>query len=141
MAKVLKGCGVLKVDDVTIELDDATNIISVKDGVESMPIATDAILGGVIPDGTVITVGETGAITVPVATDTSLGVVSVDGDIITVSETGAITVADASTTDKGVVLQAENQEISTATTVELLLADFNALLLKLKTAGIMDADA
>lgn len=35
---------------------------------------------------------------------------------------------------------AENQAISTATTVELLLADFNALLLKLKTAGLMTAD-
>ena len=113
MSKVLNGCGVLKVDDVTIALDDATNIISVKDGVESMPIATDAILGGVIPDGT----------------------------IITVSETGAITVADASTTVKGVTIQAENQVDSTAIDIAGVVADLNALLLKLKTAGIMDADA
>ena len=112
MAKVLKGCGVLKVDDVTIALDDATNIISVKDGVESMPIATNAILGGVIPDGTIITVSETGAITVPSATSSV----------------------------KGVVKQSANQADSVATTVELLVTDFNALLAKLKTAGIMVAD-
>lgn len=35
---------------------------------------------------------------------------------------------------------AANQAISTATTVELLLADFNALLLNLKTTGLMVAD-
>ena len=110
--KVLKGCGVLNVDNETILLDDATNVISVADGVVSLPIATTSILGGVMPDGTVITVSETGAITVPDATDTI----------------------------KGVVKQATNQADSTATTVELLLADFNALLLKLKTAGIMVAD-
>ena len=82
--KTLKGCGVLKVDDVTIELNDTTNVISVKDGVVALPEATPSVLGG--------------------------------------------------------VLQATNQADSTATTVELLLADFNALLLKLKTAGIMEVD-
>ena len=82
--KTLKGCGVLKVDDVTIELNDTTNVISVKDGVVALPEATKSVLGG--------------------------------------------------------VLKATNQADSTATTVELLLADFNALLLKLKTAGIMEAD-
>jgi len=85
MAKVLKGCGVLKVDETTIELDDATNIISVKDGVVALPDATTTVSGG--------------------------------------------------------VLQATNQADSTATTVELLVTDFNALLAKLKTAGIMDVDA
>lgn len=85
MAKVLNGCGVLKVDETTIKLDDATNVISVADGVVTLPIATASVLGG--------------------------------------------------------VKQATNQADSTATTVELLLADFNALLLKLKTAGIMVADA
>ena len=84
MAKVLNGCGVLKVDETTIELDDDTNIIKVKDGVVALPTATTSVLGG--------------------------------------------------------VKQATNQADSTATTVELLLADFNALLLKLKTAGIMEAD-
>jgi len=113
MAKVLQGCGVLKIDDVTIALDDATNIISVKDGVVAMPIATDAILGGVIPDGTIITVSETGAVTVPSATSSV----------------------------KGVVKQATNQADSVAIDVAGVVADLNALLLKLKTAGIMDADA
>ena len=84
MAKVLKGCGVLKVDETTIELDDATNIISVKDGVVALPNATTTVVGG--------------------------------------------------------VKQSTNQADSTATTVELLVADFNALLAKLKTAGIMVAD-
>lgn len=111
--KILKGCGVLRVDNETIELNDTTNVISVADGVVAMPIATDAILGGVIPDGT----------------------------IITVSETGAITIADASTTVKGVTVQAENQVDSTAIDIAGVVADLNALLLKLKTAGIMDADA
>lgn len=84
MAKVLNGCGVLKVDETTIELDDTTNVISVKAGVVALPDATTTVVGG--------------------------------------------------------VKQATNQADSTATTVELLLADFNALLLKLKTAGIMVAD-
>lgn len=84
MAKVLNGCGVLKVDETTIKLDDTTNVISVKDGVVALPNATTTVIGG--------------------------------------------------------VKQATNQADSTATTVELLLADFNALLLKLKTAGLMDAD-
>lgn len=138
MSKVLNGCGVLKVDDVTIALDDATNIISVKDGVESMPTATDAILGGVIPDGTVITVGETGAITVPVATDTSLGVVSVDGDIITVSEAGAITVADASTTVKGVTVQAEVTAVPETFADESAIQTYlDGLVTALVTAGIV----
>ncbi len=105
-------CGGLMYDATTLEVN-ANKELAVKDGVVAMPIATNAILGGVIPDGTVITV----------------------------SETGAITVADASTTDKGVILQAENQVDSEATEVAGLVADFNALLLKLKTAGIMEADA
>ena len=84
MAKALNGCGVLKVDDVTIELDDATNIISVKDGVVALPKATTTVAGG--------------------------------------------------------VLQAENQADSIATDVDGIVTDFNALLTKLKTAGIMVAD-
>lgn len=48
MAKVLNGCGVLKVDDTTIELDDATNIISVKDGVVALSDATTTVSGGVL---------------------------------------------------------------------------------------------
>lgn len=47
MAKVLKGCGVLNVDETTIELDDATNTISVKDGVVALPTATTTVVGGV----------------------------------------------------------------------------------------------
>ena len=82
--KVLKGCGVLKVDNSTILLDDSTNVISVASG-ETVPTeATATAIGG--------------------------------------------------------VLQASNQADSTATTIELLVADFNALLAKLKLAGIMVAE-
>ena len=63
--KNLKGCGVLNVDNVTIKLDDATNVISVVDGVVSLPIATDTTLGGVVPDGETIEVDVDGAISVP----------------------------------------------------------------------------
>ena len=168
MSKVLKGCGVLRVDDVTIELNDTTNVISVKDGVESMPIATDAILGGVIPDGTIITVSELGAITVPLATDAVTGVVTVDnatvistagelsvplatdavaglvipdGDIITVSVTGAITVSDASTTVKGVTVQAEVTAVPETFADESAIQTYlDGLVTALVTAGIVVLD-
>jgi hypothetical protein len=39
-----------------------------------------------------------------------------------------------------VIYQAENQRASTATDVATLVNDFNALLLKLKTAGCMAED-
>ena len=101
-------CGGLMYDATTLEVN-ANKELAVKDGVVAMPIATNAILGGVIPDGTIITVSETGAITVPSATSSV----------------------------KGGVKQATNQADSVATTVELLVTDFNALLAKLKTAGLM----
>ena len=46
--KVLKGCGVLKVDNETIELNDATNVISVADGVVALTEATTTEIGGVL---------------------------------------------------------------------------------------------
>ena len=103
-------CG-LPIDNVTLEMDYTKTPpeLKVKSGVESMPIATTTVLGGVIPDGTIITVSETGAITVP----------------------------DATASVKGVVKQAVVQADSTATTVEGLVTDFNALLAKLKIAGVM----
>ena len=112
MSKEIKGCGVVDIDNVTIVVDDTTNVISVADGVVSLPIATTSVLGGVKPDGTIITVSETGAITVPDATDAV----------------------------KGVVKQATNQADSTATEVAGIVADFNTLLGKLKIAGLMVAD-
>ena len=101
-------CGGLAYDTTTLEVN-ANKELAVKDGVVSLPIATSSILGGVIPDGTIITVSETGAITVPSATSSV----------------------------KGVVKQAVVQSDSTATTVEGLVTDLNALLAKLKTAGLM----
>ena len=46
--KVLKGCGVLKVDNETIELNDTTNVISVADGVVALTEATTTKIGGVL---------------------------------------------------------------------------------------------
>ena len=101
-------CGGLLYDATTLEVN-ANKELAVKDGVVALPIATNAVLGGVIPDGTIITVSETGAITVPSATASV----------------------------KGVVKQAVTQADSTATDVAGLKTDFNALLAKLKTAGLM----
>ena len=105
-------CGGLLIDNSTIVVDSTTKAIKVASGVVALEPATDAILGGVIPDG----------------------------DVITVDVDGNITVADASDTGKGVVLQAELQADSEATTVGGLVTDFNALLLKLQTAGIMASE-
>ena len=104
-------CGGLAYDTTTLEVN-ANKELAVKDGVVALPIATNAVLGGVIPDGTIITVSETGAITVPSATSSV----------------------------KGVAKQATNQADSVATDVAGLKTDFNALLAKLKLAGIMVAD-
>ena len=101
-------CGGLLYDATTLEVN-ANKELAVKDGVVALPIATNAVLGGVIPDGTIITVSETGAITVPSATSSV----------------------------KGVVKQAVTQADSIATDVAGLKTDFNALLAKLKTAGLM----
>lgn len=57
--------------------------------------------------------------------------------VINYPNTITVTLPDASATVKGVVKAAALQEDSEATTVELLVADFNALLAALKTAGIM----
>lgn len=110
MAKVTTSCG-LHINSDTLEIDTTVSPseLKVKSGVVSMPIATSATLGGVIPDGTVITVSGTGAITVPNATSSA----------------------------KGVVKQALAQVDSTATDAETLKTDFNALLAKLRTAEIL----
>lgn len=47
----------------------------------------------------------------------------------------------ATTSTKGVVKQAENQADSTATDATGIVSDFNDLLAKLKTAGLMAADS
>lgn len=68
----------------------------------TLPAATTSTLGGVIPDGTVITVSGGGNITVPNATSGAFGVVKPDGTIITVSA-GVITVPTATSSVLGVV--------------------------------------
>lgn len=55
-------------------------------------------------------------------------------------KSGVVALPNATTSVLGGVKQSANQADSVATTVELLVTDFNALLAKLKTAGIMVAD-
>ena len=50
---------------------------------------------------------------------------------------GTVLAPDATTTTKGIVKQAVAQADSTATDIAGLKADFNALLAKLRTAGIL----
>ena len=69
----------------------------------------------------------------------------IDGSTLVVDSTtkalkvasGTILAPDATTTTKGIVKQLVAQADSTATDVAGLKADFNALLAKLRTAGIL----
>lgn len=72
--------------------------------------------------------GLSGATLEP-ATATTLGGVMV-GNGLSITEAGKLSVAGAA-----------NQAASTATDAEGLVADFNALLTKLKAAGLMAADS
>lgn len=81
------------------------------------------------------------------ATQTNCGGLMYDANTLEVNankelavKDGVVSLPTATTSVLGGVKKATNQADSTATTVELLLADFNALLLKLKTAGIMVED-
>jgi len=65
------------------------------------------------------------------------------GGTLEVLDTATVTglqSGNASTDQAGSVYQASNQAESTATTIADLKSDFNALLLKIKDAGIMAAD-
>lgn len=81
----------------------------------TLPAATTSVLGGVIPDGTIITVDGSGHITVPTATSSVLGVVKPDGTIIT-DTAGVITVAKASNSAFGVV-EVDNTSITASSGV------------------------
>ena len=72
-----------------------------------------------------------GSYTLPPATSETLGGVKV-GAGLSVSEDGTLS-ADG-------ITKAENQADSTATDAEGLVTDFNALLAKLKAAGLMEDD-
>ena len=73
-----------------------------------------------------------GGYTLPPATAEVLGGIMV-GSGLSVEEDGTLS-ADG-------VTKAENQADSTATDAAGLVTDFNALLAKLKTAGLMEADS
>ena len=65
------------------------------------------------------------------------------GGILEILDTATVTGLQsgfASTDQAGSVYQATNQAESAATTIADLKSDFNALLLKMKNAGIMAAD-
>lgn len=72
-----------------------------------------------------------GGYTLPPATSETLGGIKV-GSGLSIEEDGTLS-ADG-------ITKAENQADSTATDVEGLVTDFNALLAKLKAAGLMEAD-
>ena len=59
-----------------------------------------------------------------------------------IAEGGTLEVKEGATVTgiEGIAAIVENQEDSTAEDVETLIADFNALLTKLKTAGIMASE-
>lgn len=69
----------------------------------TLPIATIARLGGVIPDGVTITINAQGVIsavasyTLPTASETVLGGVKIDGTTITINGSGVISSASAYT--------------------------------------------
>lgn len=74
---------------------------------------------------------EVEGLPLPAATEGTLGGVKV-GDGLSIDEDGVLS-ADG-------ITPAANQADSTATTIAGLVTDFNALLTKLKTAGLMTAD-
>lgn len=87
------------------------------------------VIGGnlTFEEGSTITGGTLVALTP--ATASELGSVKV-GDGLVITDAGVLSVAGAA-----------NQAASTATTIEGLVSDFNAMLTKLKAAGLMAADS
>lgn len=83
-----------------------------------------------IEDGATVTGLSANPLTA--ATASTLGGVKV-GDTLAISD-GVLNV-------KAPLTAADNQAASTATTVAGLVTDFNALLAKLKAAGLMEADS
>ena len=59
------------------------------------------------------------------------------GDLLKEGEAGESSVSNATTSTAGIVKQAEAQADSVATDAENLKTDFNSLLAKLRSAGIM----
>ena len=99
----------------TLEIKEGGSVTGLPSS--QVPIATESILGGV----KAATKAETDTVQAKIGADGSLYVPAYP----TAPE----------------VPEAENQAESTATDIAGLLADFNALLAKLKTAGLMAADS
>ena len=96
-----------------------------------------------VKDATTVTLTPTGSSPAGIIT-------AVDDDGVTVDMTQATVItqvasmdatADATATTAGKVKAAANQAASTATDAAGVITDFNALLTKLKAAGVMVADA
>ena len=99
----------------TLEIKEGASVTGLPSS--QVPVATETALGGV-------------KATVKTETDTVAAKIGTDGNLYvptypTVTE----------------VPVAVNQAVSTAEDITALLADFNALLVKLKTAGLMTPDA
>ena len=102
------------------------------------------VIGGklVIEDGAEVEgLSDGGSYTLPAATASKLGGVKIpSGSGLSVSS-GALSLAAAAENALGGVRLAENQAATEATELADLVTAFNALLAKLKAAGIMAADA
>jgi hypothetical protein len=86
-----------------VSFDGTANIVITT----SIAAATTSTIGGVIPDGTVITVDGSGHITVPDATSSAFGVVKPDNSTITVSA-GVI----SATLQQSTVIHAFNYDVN-----------------------------
>ena len=83
--------------------------------------------------------GEGGSYTLPTASDTVLGGIKIGDGVYMVGD--KLNLFNATTRFVGGLKAAVNQEDSTASDVEGLVADFNALLASLRTAGILQEAA
>ena len=95
---------------------------------------------GAVKIGSGLDVTSAGVVSVKAATAEAIGGVKVGTGLSATGE-GVLSVKSAGASEVGGVKQAANQAASTAADVAGVVADLNALIGKLKTAGIMVADA
>lgn len=109
--------------------------------VEGFPYdkASDSDLGGV-KVGTGLSISSGGDLSVKAASASELGGVKVGAGLEAAAD-GTLSAKAAAADTAGIVKMAANQAASTAADVEGLKADLNALISKLKTAGIMAPDS
>lgn len=134
-----------------LEIKEGATVKGLETGGGEIPLATADTVGGIkaapkavnynIPVDIDPNTGKLYARAVPNASSTTYGLVK--GMPRTDAETVMVKIASTGymyVPTYPVVPVAENHPASTATDLETLLADFNALLAKLKSAGIVAAD-